>query len=246
MRNCFHLLVCAVLASAALRAAGPAHRVTSVVRADVRSGRLIRAIVVPARVVSSVAAEQSGAQAGSNALVAEGAIGEVVEQTARKYDLDPLLVHSVIQVESNYNPYAISHKGAEGLMQLIPGTARRFGVRNSFDIRQNIEGGVRYLKYLSGLFPNDLRLALAAYNAGEAAVTKYGNSIPPYPETEQYVYKVGKRYGSLTRASGPARTTTPAEPAKPAAPEHRPVLSYLDAEGRLHLRTADTPPAAAP
>ncbi len=107
----------------------------------------------------------------------------------------------MIQVESNYNPYAVSPKGAQGLMQLMPETARRFGVRNTFDIKENIEGGVRYLKYLGTLFPEDPRLTIAAYNAGEGAVWKYGNSIPPYRETEQYVDRVGKRYGQARRAA---------------------------------------------
>jgi Soluble lytic murein transglycosylase and related regulatory proteins (some contain LysM/invasin domains) len=168
-------------------------------------------------------------------------VQEIVEQTARQYDVDPLLVHSVIQVESNYNQYALSPKGAQGLMQLIPSTARRFGARNSFDVKENVEAGVKYLKYLNSLYPNDLRLTLAAYNAGEGAVAKYRNSIPPYKETEQYVYKVGQKYGSAKRAAEKKK-----QPVKPAAiaekglaeEKHLPVQQFVDAEGRLHLRTA--------
>jgi len=106
--------------------------------------------------------------------------------------VDPLLVDSVIRVESNYNPLAVSPKGAEGLMQLIPATARRFGVTNSFDVKENIEAGVTYLKYLLDMFGDD-RLAVAAYNAGESAVMRYGD-VPPYRETMNYVSRVGKAW----------------------------------------------------
>src|SRR5581483_12304992 len=107
-------------------------------------------------------------------------------------------VDSVVQVESNYNPFAVSNKGALGLMQLMPATARRFGVENPFDPRQNIQGGVRYLKFLQDTFRDD-RLAIAAYNAGEKAVTKY-KGVPPYPETVSYVAKVGTKYGQRKRS----------------------------------------------
>jgi soluble lytic murein transglycosylase-like protein len=172
------------------------------------------------------------------------AVPELVEAAAKKYNIDPLLVHSVIQVESNYNPYAISPKGAQGLMQLMPGTARRFGVSNSFDPRENIEGGVRYLKYLSELFPHDPRLALAAYNAGEGAVWKYNFQIPPYRETEQYVYKVARKYGQAKKAveqSSRAVATAGATPVIPGSsePVYAPVQYYVDADGKLHMRTPE-------
>ena len=161
-------------------------------------------------------------------------LGKLVEESARTHNVDPLLVHSVIQVESNYNRYALSPKGAEGLMQLIPSTARRFGVSNSFDPKQNIEAGVKYLKYLQDLFKDD-RLALAAYNAGEGAVFKYGD-IPPYRETVSYVSKVGKK---LTEAR--AREQKEAKPAVGVGPDQEdphPVLEqYTDAQGLVHLRT---------
>jgi soluble lytic murein transglycosylase-like protein len=170
-----------------------------------------------------------------------------VEAAARKYDVDPLLVHSVIQVESNYNPYAVSPKGAQGLMQLMPGTARRFGVSNSFDPAENIDGGVRYLKYLSTLFPQDPRLAIAAYNAGEGAVWKYNFQIPPYRETEHYVSRVSERYGKARRKAqevkAPASEHADGDAVKaamasaPAAPSYASVEAYVDADGRLHLRT---------
>jgi soluble lytic murein transglycosylase-like protein len=104
--------------------------------------------------------------------------------------LPPELVHAVIAAESAYNPSAISPMGAVGLMQLMPATAQRFGVKNSYSPIENIRGGCSYLRYLMGLFDGNLSLVLAAYNAGEGAVQKYGNTIPPYVETQNYVKKV--------------------------------------------------------
>ena len=119
---------------------------------------------------------------------------------ARTYQLEPALLHAVISAESGYNPLARSAKGARGLMQLMPATARRYGVENPLDPQQNIYGGAAYLHDLLALFGNDVQLALAAYNAGEGTVMEYGNRIPPYRETAQYVPKVlnyYKKYKSL-------------------------------------------------
>jgi soluble lytic murein transglycosylase-like protein len=116
--------------------------------------------------------------------------GAVVEQMAGQFGLEAALLHAVISVESGYNPNAVSRRGAGGLMQLMPATAKRFGVANVFDPADNVRGGAQYLAELLTLFKNDLRLALAAYNAGENAVLKYGRKIPPYPETAAYVPKV--------------------------------------------------------
>ena len=115
---------------------------------------------------------------------------EVIQQAAYKHGLDPALLHSVIRAESSYNPGAVSHKGAMGLMQLMPGTAARYGVRNPYDPEENIFGGARYLRDLMGMFGSDVRLAVAAYNAGEQNVIKYGYQVPPFPETRDYVSKV--------------------------------------------------------
>jgi len=114
----------------------------------------------------------------------------IIEQVAREVAMSPQLLHAVIQVESGYQPNARSPKGAQGLMQLMPATAERFGVRDAFDPQQNIRGGALYLKWLLEYFRGDLRLALAAYNAGEAAVVKAGYRIPPIAETRDYVPKV--------------------------------------------------------
>ena len=115
-------------------------------------------------------------------------------EAARVYQLEPALIHAVISAESGYNPLARSPKGARGLMQLMPDTARRYGVNNPLDPQQNIYGGSAYLRDLLKLFGNDLKLALAAYNAGEGTVMEHGNRIPPYLETAQYVPKVLSYY----------------------------------------------------
>ena len=123
----------------------------------------------------------------------------IIEKYADRYRVDPVLVRAVIQVESDFNPRCVSHKGARGLMQLIPGTARRYGVKDSHDPDQNIHGGIRYLADLLRMFNDDLPRALAAYNAGENAVIRYGG-IPPYQETSEYVRRAmtvyyGRPYG---------------------------------------------------
>ena len=115
---------------------------------------------------------------------------DLIQASAARFQLDPALLRAVINAESGYNPNAVSRRGAGGLMQLMPMTARRLGVANVFDPAENVVGGARYLVELLKLFDNDLQLALAAYNAGEAAVLKYGRRIPPYRETTEYVSKV--------------------------------------------------------
>lgn len=117
----------------------------------------------------------------------------IVARVADKHQLDPKLLHAIIRAESAYDPLAVSHAGAVGLMQLMPATARRFGVTNRRDPAQSIEGGARYLKTLLKQFRSK-DLAIAAYNAGEGAVQKYGNRIPPYKETRTYVKRVLQNY----------------------------------------------------
>src|SRR5580704_14238189 len=203
------------LNSTALDATAALPRVVSVVRVDARTGRLVRSVVVKPPVGAESAPSMSPQ------------VRAMVEETAKNLDVSPLLVDSVIQVESNYNPYAVSPKGAQGLMQLMPGTARRFGVTNSFDPQQNIEGGVRYLKFLQETFQDD-RLAVAAYNAGEKAVAKYKN-VPPYRETGDYVAKVSQKYSraqhAAAKSAGPAKIV---EKTEPAEGETRHVVGYID------------------
>jgi len=122
---------------------------------------------------------------------------DTVKAMAKKYKVDAALVRAVIHAESAFNSKALSKKGAQGLMQLMPGTAKDLGVTNAFDIQQNIEGGVKYLAGLLKTFDGDIQLATAAYNAGPGAVKRF-NGIPPYAETEVYVERVGilhQRYG---------------------------------------------------
>lgn len=130
--------------------------------------------------------------------------GQDIKEVAEQYGVDPALVQAVIGVESAFNPWAVSRKGAQGLMQLMPRTASALGVRDSFNPRENIEGGVRHLRYLLDRYPGNVPLALAAYNAGEGAVDAYGG-IPPYPETQQYVQKVLERGGGTARVSAPVQ-----------------------------------------
>jgi len=117
-----------------------------------------------------------------------------IQSAANKHNVDPALIHAVISAESGYNPFARSHAGAAGLMQLMPETARRFGARNRLDPAENIHAGTRYLRLLMDLFNNDLELVLAAYNAGENAVIRAGHRVPPYEETMTYVPRVLKYY----------------------------------------------------
>ena len=117
-------------------------------------------------------------------------LAPLINAAAFKYDLDPALLHAVIRAESGYNPDAVSHKGAAGLMQLMPGTASRYGVRDRFDPQENIEGGARYLSDLLDMFPANVKLAVAAYNSGENTVKKFGNQVPPIAETQNYVDRV--------------------------------------------------------
>ena len=172
----------------------------SVVRVDARTGRLVRT-VAPPRARTSAAEPVAYSRA--------------VEQIAAEHSVPPELIHSVIEVESNYNPYAVSPKGALGMMQLIPDTARRFGVSNVFDPVDNIQGGARYLRYLLDLYDGDFRLALAAYNAGEQAVARFGD-VPPYPETRNYVREVGRRL-EARRAAAPPKSAVSGKAAGTAA-----------------------------
>lgn len=182
-------------------------------------------------------------------------IKELIDSTAKRHGVDVNLVHSVIRAESNYQQKAISPKGALGLMQLVPETASRFGVDNPFDASQNLDGGVRYLKFLTERFQGNLRLALAAYNAGEGAVARHGG-VPPYRETQDYVTKITRRLG-MTQAdnagqSDEARLTNPELDSGSvagltdaaggringaAASREAAVRMYTDSQGRLHLET---------
>ena len=120
-------------------------------------------------------------------------VSKLIDQIATQHDIDPEFVNAVARVESNLNPSAVSPKGALGVMQLLPSTADRFGVHDIYDPKQNIEGGVRYLKFLGNMFSGNLPLVLAAYNAGENAVKRF-NGVPPYKETQNYIHKIQQLY----------------------------------------------------
>lgn len=132
-----------------------------------------------------------------------------IVSAARKAGIDPALVHAVIGVESAYNARAVSSKGAVGLMQVIPDTARRYGVEDLLDPRHNLSAGTQYLSYLMRVFDGDLTLVLAAYNAGENAVLRHGRRIPPYRETRGYVPRVMGIYEALA-AQGRSEAIRPA------------------------------------
>jgi len=119
-----------------------------------------------------------------------GSYEAVIQKMAARYKVEPALIKAVIKAESNFDPSALSRKGAIGLMQLMPATAVNLNVSNPYNPHQNIEGGTKYLRNLTGLFGSDLKLVIAAYNAGENAVIKYGRNIPPYKETRDYVKRV--------------------------------------------------------
>jgi soluble lytic murein transglycosylase-like protein len=152
-----------------------------------------RSQALPVRVARSIDRYGSNRQVGvsspSSITDVPENIKQIIDAAADKYNLPAKLIQAVVKVESNFNPRAVSSEGARGLMQLMPATARELGVRNSFDVRENIEAGSRYLKDMMDRFDGKIELALAAYNAGPGAVSKH-NGIPPYRETRQYVKKV--------------------------------------------------------
>jgi soluble lytic murein transglycosylase-like protein len=169
----------------------------------------------------------------------------IVDSSVR-YGIDPVLIYALMHQESSFKRGAISPKGARGLMQLMPGTAARFGVTNIFDPRQNIEGGTRYLRFLLDAFDGDIALTLAGYNAGEGAVLKYGRRVPPYRETQEYVRRITQRY-ALMRDPETARRAKPATTAEVAVAQSQPtvplniyernVFAVRLPDGRLQLVT---------
>jgi len=156
-------------------------------------------------------------------------INSLIAQTAEYHQMDPDLIRAVVEVESNYNPLAVSPRGAMGLMQLVPGTARRFGVANVFDPVQNLDGGTRYLKYLLEMFDGDLELSLAAYNAGENVVARR-RRVPPIRETRDYLRKINAMY-PLRR---PSRAST--GPGSGSG-----IVKTVDQKGTVHFTNTGQP-----
>jgi soluble lytic murein transglycosylase-like protein len=158
----------------------------------------------PATVAQAKGKKASGWSTG------RAGLDNLIRQNGYKYGVDPYLIFLVMEQESHFNTHAVSPKGARGLMQLMPGTGARYGVRRPHDPAQNISGGTRYLKELLNRFNNRVDLVLASYNAGEGAVAKFGNRVPPYKETRNYVKKISKQYKrtiARTKKSVPAKET---------------------------------------
>lgn len=198
-------------------------RLAYTVVVDGRSGRLVRVPVKTAAPSPSLVPK---------APIAKEPLEQAIDRAAEDQGIHPSFVHAVIRAESNYNPGAISPKGAQGLMQLMPQTARRFGVKNSFDPLDNLQGGVRYLRFLLDTY-GDAGLTLAAYNAGEGAVDRY-RGVPPYSETREFVRRVNRFYGSKRQQA--SVRTTPAAPAKKL--EGPQIYWYRDGAGNVHYTTA--------
>lgn len=167
-----------------------------------------------------------------------------IVDSSRRYGIDPLLIYSQMHQESSFKLRALSNKGASGLMQLMPGTARRLGVTDIYDPKQNIDGGVKYMRMLLDMFGGDIQLALAGYNAGEGAVMKYGNNIPPYNETREYVRRITARYASISDGTFARnyRAVSSAQAARLEKKESRPLAVYEPsavairlADGRMRL-----------
>jgi hypothetical protein len=165
------------------------------------------------------------------------ALRNLVDTISANHGVDPALVRAVIKTESNFNRFAVSNKGALGLMQLIPATGRRYGVRDFFDPQQNVDGGVRYLRFLLEKFNGNLDLSLAAYNAGENLVDRLGR-IPPIPETTTYVRRVRSLY---KQKSAPLLTPpVPAGAAKTASePEPPRIFKAVDERGVVHFSNVE-------
>ena len=173
----------------------------------------------------------SGRHISSNNAVLDAYINEA----AAAYGLDPCLVVSVMRAESGFNRNALSPKGASGLMQLMPATAARFGVRNIFDPREYILGGAKYLRWLLDRFQGDVRLVLAGYNAGEGAVEFYGHRIPPFLETQNYVRTIYARYRGIHTGPLP-ETIAAAAPEAPALekekiPTYNQIIIFTSSSG---------------
>lgn len=158
----------------------------------------------------------------------DAVIDSYIVDSSRRYNIDPLLIYAQMHQESSFKLKATSYKGASGLMQLMPGTARRFGVTSIYDPKQNIEAGVKYMRWLLNTFGGDVVLALAGYNAGEGAVWKYGNQVPPYRETQEYVRRITARYNSISNPNyiKSVKQVTTQQAAKLEKKEAKPLTVY--------------------
>src|SRR5690348_7106423 len=201
------------------------HRWKPVPPASHYSMRAARSAAAEVRSMMNTAPAPKPSMAGEVAAPAD--INAAIEQAATRHNVDPNLVRAVIKVESNFNPNAVSRKGAMGLMQLMPVTARELNVTNPFDPAQNVDAGVRHLKHLLDDFGGDVRLTLAAYNAGVGAVVR-SSGVPPYSETRNYVKKITNLYWSGKSGAGMF-----------VMPSQDPVRIYRDAQGVITMTNTD-------
>ena len=174
----------------------------------------------------------------------DATIDSYITESAARYNIDPLLIYAQMHQESGFKLKATSYKGARGLMQLMPATAIRFGVTDIYNPKQNIDAGVKYMRWLLDKFGGDVSLALAGYNAGEGAVMKYGNQIPPYRETQEYVRRIGSRYVSIInpnlaktvrKVSDRQALKLEQKEAAPLTVLERSALTIRTADGRMRL-----------
>jgi soluble lytic murein transglycosylase-like protein len=209
-------------------------------QAPVQTSRALRSSEVSYGPPSLSMAESSALDGFSTG---DASVDRFIVESGTRNGVDPVLLYAIMHRESSFKRGAVSPKGARGLMQLMPGTAARFGVSNIFDPRQNIEGGARYVRLLLDMFDGDVRLALAGYNAGEGAVLKYGRRVPPYAETQEYVRRISERYELMrdpsTARRAPLVSRTQIAKLKAAEPPplvyERSVFAVRTPDGKLRL-----------
>jgi len=209
------------------------------------SGAVMRAARSAASEVSTYLDRGTQTHARLNRAFTPQDVDAAIDAAAARHHVDPSLVRSVVKVESNFNPNAVSRKGAMGLMQLMPSTARSLNVSNPFDPAQNVDAGVRHLRKLLDSYGGDVRLSLAAYNAGSGAVARSAG-VPHYRETQDYVRRITTLYNGggeplfASRMTTASRMTAPVHQAVHVSPVHvQPVLVQRDARGVLNISNTD-------
>jgi soluble lytic murein transglycosylase-like protein len=207
-------------------------RMTAMHRAELERSRAGLKPTLYARTTSAVAATGAAARSLDGYTTGDAKVDSFIVEAGTRHGVDPVLLYAIMHQESAFKKRALSHKGARGLMQLMPGTAARFGVRDIFDPAQNINGGARYMRFLLDRFGGDVRLALAGYNAGEGAVDRY-SGIPPYRETREYVRRISARY-ALMRDPESARLAPVVSTAQAAAANAAPADASLIYERNVY------------
>jgi soluble lytic murein transglycosylase-like protein len=211
--------------------------------APAQASRALRSSEVSPAVSQPPSLSMADASALDGFSTGDAAVDRYIVDSGTRHGVDPVLLYAIMHRESSFKRNALSPKGARGLMQLMPGTAARFGVTNIFDPRQNIEGGARYVRILLDMFDGDVRLALAGYNAGEGAVLKYGRRVPPYRETQEYVRRISERYELMrdpsTARRAPHVSSTQIAKLKASEPQtlvyERSVYAVRTPDGKLRL-----------